>query len=137
MAQNLPRGTPGRVLILLALLTSVVMVSAWRDALQRSRTVRLRYPTAVGDAAFYTPGSGPLRISSPGGVVELRESAGPRLRRADDRMFRVDLNTGYPFPLYTDREKLAADVDPRLYARVAEGEFVRLRPLLAPTVKGP
>ncbi len=137
MAQNLPRGTPGRVLILLALLTSVVMVSAWRDALQRSRTVRLRYPTAVGDAAFYTPGSGPLRIQAEGGIVELRESSGARLKRSDDRMFRVDLDTGYPFPLYTDREKLAADVDPRLYARVAEGEFIRLRPLLAPAPATP
>jgi hypothetical protein len=128
MAQNLPRGTPARVLVLLSLLTGLVTVSVWRDALQRPGHTWVRYPTALGDTGLLKPGQLPVNLETPGGRVVL-SAGGTPLRRGDHRMFRVrtEMEPMLPFTLFTTVENLAATPDPKLYARTAPHEFLKLR----------
>ena len=128
MAQNLPRGTPGRVLVLLTLLTGLVAVSAWRDALRRETDAWVSHPTAVGDGDLLRPEPLPARLMRRGKALSL-QAAGPPSARRDDRMFRVLVGAGaeLPFSLFTAREHLEAEADPKIYARLAPGQFVRLR----------
>jgi hypothetical protein len=53
MAQNTARGTPAKVLLLFALLTGAVAVSAWRDWLRRDDEM-FRVPLAVPLPRLYT-----------------------------------------------------------------------------------
>ncbi len=128
MAQNLPRGTPARVLVLLSLLTGLVTVSVWRDALQRPGNTWVRYPTALGDPGLLKPGQLPVKLDTPGGTVAL-SAGGTPLRRGDHRMFRVrtEMKPMLPFTLFTTVENLAATPDPKLYARTAPHVFLKLR----------
>jgi len=124
MAQNTPRGTPARVLIIFALLTGAVVVSALRDS-RRAESGRIRYPTAVGDTTYYTPGSGPVQISVQGSHFALHEVSGERLQRRDDRMFRVPL--GVPEPrLYATTSSFPEQEVPPLYLKVGDGDYVRM-----------
>lgn len=130
MAQNLPRGTPARLLVLLTLLTGLVAVSAWRDALQRDRAVWVSYPTALGDTAFFQPTRLPLDVEVGGQIVQLTAATGePPVRVQDDRMFRIGpgLSDGLPFQIYTSSEKPGESMDVPLFAHAAPGEFIPLR----------
>ena len=100
MAQNTPRGTPARVLILFALLTGAVVVAAFRDSLTENAD-RISYPTAVGDFTYHTAGTEPPPIPVEGGVLTLREDVTDRLQRRDDRMWRVPLAVSVPRPVQT------------------------------------
>lgn len=133
MAQNLPRGTPARVLVILTLLIGLVVVSAWRDALRRDRDTWVRFPTALGDTGLLQPGHLPVTLDT-GGKTVLLTAGGPGLHRRDDRMFRVltDAGTGLPFTLFTTKESLGTEEDPKLYARTAPHRFQRLRARLGP-----
>lgn len=133
MAQNLPRGTPARVLVLLTLLIGLVVVSAWRDALRRDRDTWVRFPTALGDTGLLKPGQLPVTLTTGGKTVSLT-TGGQALHRRDDRMFRVAAGegTGLPFTLFTSRENLVNDEDPKLYARTAPHLFQRLHARLGP-----
>ncbi|MES2707008.1 MAG: hypothetical protein V4726_10450 [Verrucomicrobiota bacterium] len=139
MAQNIPRGTPARLLVLLTLLTGLVAVSAWRDALQRDRAVWLNYPTALGDTAYFQPALLPVQIRVGERVVQLTAAPEKPLRRRDDRMFRVapGLGEALPFRLYTPQEHPAESGDPPLYARTAPGEFVHLQAGLQENISTP
>ena len=132
MAQNTPRGTPARVLVLLALLMGLVAVSAWRDALQRGAVTWIRHPTALGDTAVYLPGQPPVRLTTGGKAITLTAGAVPFHRR-DDRMFRVTTGFGesLPFTVFSTRETLESESEPRLYARIAPHQFLRLRASMA------
>jgi hypothetical protein len=129
MAQNLPRGTPARLLVLLTLLTGLVAVSAWRDALQRDRAVWVNYPTALGDTAFFRPDRLPLDIEVGGQVVRLTATGEKPMRFRDDRMFRVGpgLSEGLPFQIYTSTENPGDSIDVPLFAHAAPGEFLTLQ----------
>lgn len=129
MAQNLPRGTPARVLVLLTLLTGLVVVSAWRDALQRDRAVWLNYPTALGDDAYCRPDQFPVQVEAEGQVVRLAPADGKVLRLRDDRMFRLGPGPGdsLPFQLYTTVENPGSATDAPLYARTGPGKFIQLQ----------
>ena len=131
MAQNIPRGTPARILVLLALLVGLVAVSAWRDALRRQATTWVRHPTALGDTGFFLPGQPPVRLTTGGKAITLTAGAAPFSRR-DDRMFRVTTGFGesLPFSIFSTREILEAEAEPRLYARLAPNQFLRLRATL-------
>lgn len=133
MAQNLPRGTPARVLVLLTLLIGLVVVSAWRDALRRDRDTWVRFPTALGDTGLLKPSQLPVTLTTGGKTVSLT-IGGQALHRRDDRMFRVAAGegTGLPFTLFTNRENLVSDEDPKLYARTAPHLFQRLHARLGP-----
>jgi hypothetical protein len=124
MAQNSPRGTPARVLIIFSLLAGAVVVSALRDS-RLANSGRVRYPTAVGDISYYTPGSSPLQIAVHGSVFVLNEESGERLRLRDDLMFRVPLAVPEP-RLYTSTSSFREDEVPPLYLKVADGEYVRV-----------
>lgn len=124
MAQNTPRGTPARVIIIFALLAGAVVVSAWRDAL-RGRGGSISYPTAVGDTAFHKPGSPPLQITVSGATFTLNEQNGERLQCRDDRMFRVPLPVPTP-RLYATTKSFPPEEVPPLYLKTAEGEYVRV-----------
>ena len=128
MAQNLPRGTPARVLVLLALLIGLVAVSAWRDALRRGAATWVHHPTALGDTGLILPGQPPVRLTMGGKAITLTTGAAIFNRR-DDRMFRVVTGFGenLPFNVFSTRETLGAEAEPRLYARLAPNQFVRLR----------
>lgn len=134
MAQNLPRGTPARVLVLLTLLTGLVVVSAWRDALGRETNTGVRYPTALGDAGLLLPGQLPAHLQT-GGRHFTITSGGPTFHRRDDRMFRVLTGApeGLPFSLFTTRETLPDEAEPKLYARTAPQQYLRLRASLHPS----
>ncbi len=133
MAQNLPRGTPGRVLVLLALLMGVVVVSAWRDALRREENTWVRHPSALGDTGLMAPGQPPVLLETGGKIFTLTPGSVP-LHRRDDRMFRVMASAGaaLPFSVFTTSETFAAGSDPKLYARTAPHQFLRLRATLQP-----
>lgn len=133
MAQNLPRGTPARVLVLLTLLIGLVVVSAWRDALRRDRDTWVRFPTALGDTGLLKQGHLPVTLTTGGKTVSLT-TGGQTLHRRDDRMFRVTAGegAGLPFTLFTSRENLVNDEDPKLYARTAPHLFQRLHARLGP-----
>lgn len=131
MAQNLYRGTPGRLLVLLALLITVVVVSAWRDALQRPVTGVARYPTAVGDSAFFNPAV-PASVRSGERTLDLLPAADAPETRRDDRMFHLPLETPLPFRLYTGRENPDPATDPPLFAKVAPGRYLRLKVEIRP-----
>jgi len=139
MAQNLPRGTPGRVLVLLAMLTGLVVVSAWRDALRRETLRReaaqrgeghpgIRHPTALGDPGLLGPGQLPVYLQAAGKNYTL-SAGGPIYHRGDDRMFRVltGEQAGFPFTLFSTYETISAETEPRLYARKAPHQYLRLR----------
>ncbi len=126
MAQNTPRGTPARVLILFSLLTGAVMVSALQDA-RREDLFRVTYPTAVGDGDFYRQGEEPPSVEVRGAVVYLLEHGEGKLQRRDDRMFRVPLAAASP-RLYTTSETLPENGTPPLYLKTGEGEFLRVEP---------
>lgn len=138
MAQNTPRGTPARVLVLLALLLGLVAVSAWRDALRREATTWLRHPTALGDTALFLRGQAPARLNS-GGKSILLTAGAATLHRRDDRMFRVTTGLGenLPFSLFTATEHFEAETEPRLYARIAPHQFLRLQATLQDSSQAP
>lgn len=124
MAQNTPRGTPARVLILFALLTGVTVVSALRDS-RRPGLASVSYPTAVGDTDFHRPGDRPLQIAVHGSIFSLHEEADERLHRRDDRMFRVPLAVSVP-RVYTTAESFSGEELPPLYLKAGHGEYVRV-----------
>ena len=141
MAQNIPRGTPARVLVLLTMLVGMVMVSVWRDALQRNKGTWVRYPTALGDTGLLLPGHLPVRLDAGGKIVSLT-AGGPSFHRRDDRMFRVvtGAGAGLAFTLFSSKETLSADAEPKLYARTGPHQYVRLRAKLggtAPSLETP
>jgi len=125
MAQNTARGTPGKVLLLFALLTGAVAVSAWRDWLRRSELERITWPTALGDTSYYQPGSAPVPLTVKGAAYLLEEQPGEKLQRRDDEMFRVPLAVPGP-RLYTISESWPADSVPPLYLKAAPGEYLRV-----------
>ena len=131
MAQNIPRGTPARVLVLLALLLGLVVVSAWRDALRRDAATWLRHPTALGDTGLFLRGQAPVRLNT-GGKTILLTAGAATMHRRDDRMFRVTTGFGenLPFSIFTTTEYFASETEPRLYARIAPHQFLRLRAAL-------
>jgi hypothetical protein len=111
MAQNTARGTPAKVLLLFALLTGAVAVSAWRDWLRRSD--------------YHQAGSEPMKILVKETAYQLEEQPGEKLLRRDDEMFRVPL--AVPLPrLYTISESWPADSVPPLYLKAAPGEYLRV-----------
>ena len=124
MAQNTARGTPARVIILFALLTGAVAVVAWRDS-RSTDALAVRYPTAIGDATYFKPGSGPVPIAIHGTVFSLVEETGERLPRRDDRMWRVPLAVPHP-RLYTTTEFFPEGEVPPLYLKTGPGEFVKV-----------
>ena len=125
MAQNTARGTPARVLLLFALLSGVVVVAAWRDALRRRDIEHVTYPTAVGDTAYYKPGSEPVKITVGDAVFTLQERPAEIRISRDDRMFRVPLAVPVP-RLYTVSETWPAGEIPELYLKTAPGEYQRM-----------
>jgi hypothetical protein len=125
MAQNTARGTPAKVLLLFALLTGAVAVSAWRDWLRRSEIERVTWPTALGDTDYHQAGSEPMKILVKETAYQLEEQPGEKLLRRDDEMFRVPL--AVPLPrLYTISESWPADSVPPLYLKAAPGEYLRV-----------
>src|SRR5688572_12181705 len=124
MAQNTARGTPARILIIFSLLAGAVVVSALRDS-RRAESGSIRYPTAVGDVAWFKPGSGPLQLAVHGAVFSLHEESGERLQRRDDLMFRVPVAVPEP-RLYTTTDSFPENEVPPLYLKVADGEYVRV-----------
>lgn len=132
MAQNIPRGTPGRVLVILALLMGLVVVSAWRDALHREAATWIRHPTALGDPGLFVRGQPPVQLTTGGKTITLTAGTTPFHRR-DDRMFRVTTGFGesLPFSVFSTKETLETEAEPRLYARTGPHQFLRLRAELA------
>lgn len=135
MAQNTPRGTPARVLLLFGLLTGAVVVSSLRDA-RRDDLFRVSYPTAVGDTGYHRPGGEPLSVGIDGTVFQLLEEPADRLSRRDDRMFRVPLAVPEP-RLYTTAESLPPNEVPPLYLKTSDGEYLRVELRAAATRKAP
>ncbi len=125
MSQNTARGTPGKVLLLFALLTGAVAVSAWRDWLRRSEVERVTWPTALGDTDYYQAGAEPIPLAVKGSAYLLEEQPGEKLQRRDDEMFRVPLAVPVP-RLYTISESWPADSVPPLYLKAAPGEYLRV-----------
>lgn len=125
MTRNTARGTPGKVLLLFALLTGVVAVAAWRDSLRRADLERVTWPTAVSDTLFYQPGGEQVKLTAQGGSFFLEEQPGERLQRRDDQMFRVPLAVPVP-RLYTTTESWPQDTVPPLYLKTAHGAYVKV-----------
>ncbi|HEX2746523.1 MAG TPA: hypothetical protein VHM91_00880 [Verrucomicrobiales bacterium] len=124
MAQNIPRGTPARVLIVFALLGGAVAVSTIQDA-RKNELFRVTYPTAVGDDSYYKSGGEPVQITVNGSVFSLHEVAGERILRRDDRVFRVPLSVPVP-RLYTTTDSSPPNEIPPLYLKTADGEYQRV-----------
>lgn len=125
MAQNTARGTPARVLVLFALLTGAVTVTAWRDSLRREELEHIAYPTAVGDTAYYKPGAESVPLTVQGSVFALHELPGETRQSRDDKMFRVPLAVPVP-RLYTPAETWPSGEVPPLYLKTAPGEYQRM-----------
>lgn len=125
MSRNTARGTPAKVLVLFALLTGVVVVSAWRDSLRRADLERVTWPTATGDNSFHQPGGPPLELKTQGSVFILEEETGERLQQRDDFMWRVPLAVPVP-RLYTTTESWPAGEVPPLYLKTAPGEYLKV-----------
>jgi len=115
-------------MVLLTMLIGLVVVSAWRDALRRDANTWVRHPTALGDDGLLLPGHLPVSLQAEGKIFTLT-GGGPVFHRRDDRMFRVATGdqAGFPFTLFTTHESLSAEAEPRLYARKAAHQYVRLR----------
>lgn len=124
MGANTPRGTPARVLILFALLTGLVVVSAYRDS-RNPDAFSVSYPTATGDTACHRPGTDPPPIAVDGIIYNLEESDDDILKRRDDRMWRVPLAVPTP-RLYTPSSTWPAGEIPPLYLKTGEGAFLRV-----------
>ncbi len=133
MPQNTARGTPARVIILFALLTGGVAVLSWREA-QRKEKGAIRYPTAIGDMSYFTPGGDPVAVSIHGSNFSLSEETGELLKRRDDRMWRVPLAVPRP-RLYTTTETFPEGEVPPLYLKTGPGEFVKVELREAATAK--
>ena len=77
------------------------------------------------------PDQPPVQLTTGGKAITLTAGAAPFYRR-DDRMFRVTTGFGesLPFSIFSTRETLEAEAEPRLYARLAPHQFLRLRATL-------
>ena len=127
MASNLPRGTPGRVLLLFGLLAAGVAAVVWRDARQQPRIAAVTHPTACGDATWFQAGSPPPAFELSGQRYLLVPAGGGRFERRDDLMFAVALPVGGGLRVYTPREDFDRKSIPPLYLKSGEGEFVRVK----------
>ena len=127
MASNLPRGTPGRVLLLFGLLAAGVAAVVQRDATRPGQPPAVTHPTACGDATWFPAGSPPPAFELNGQRYLLVPTGGGRFERRDDLMFAVALPVGGGLRVYTPREDFDRMTIPPLYLKSGDGEFVRVK----------
>jgi hypothetical protein len=86
---------------------------------------------ALGDTALMLRGQPPVRLTI-GGKSILLTAGAATLHRRDDRMFRVSTGLGenLPFSIFTTTETFENESEPKLYARIAPHQFLRLRATL-------
>lgn len=121
MAENIPRGTPARILILLALLLAGTAAGLWHDASRRDTLESVHWPTAAGLPAGTVPGDGLVSFA------EKTWTLGPEEPRADEAMFHVRGTAPEEGSVFSPVEgKLPADAP--LFFRVAPGTYRRLVP---------
>lgn len=124
-ARNKPIGTPGRVLVLFALLIAAAAAVVWHNA-RTPGLQQITWPTAVGDTRWYVAGAPPPEFVLERKRYALVPKSDQPIQARDDRMFVV------PFPVeelrvYTDQENYPQDRLPPLFLKMAEGEFLSVR----------
>jgi hypothetical protein len=124
-ARNKAIGTPGRILVLFALLMAAAAAVVWHNARSTSQP-QITWPTAVGDSRWYIAGAPPPEFVLERKRYTLVPKSDQPIQARDDRMFAV------PFPVeelrvYTDQENYPPDRLPPLFLKVAEGEFLSVR----------
>jgi len=137
---NVMRDTPGRLLLVWALLFTFLVLLSWRIHVHRADYDWLEYPTALGDTAYYRP---ELGAELPGGgddrlegnlrfrlgeetLVLYRRLVKPT-RRKDVRMRKVAKEESGAFYVYTDAvPKLDAEgrVKWRFYLKAGEDAYI-------------
>ena len=107
MTGNELRDTPGRIMLLWAVLLVPVLMFAWRVHLDRGQYDWVEYPTALGDQRLYTAMLGENDFFAPNLKFEgfekglYRRTFKPRTR-ADERMRKVALESGGRHFVYVD-----------------------------------
>lgn len=134
MSGNLPRDTPGRMLLLCAVLMLPVVVFAWRAHLGRGEFDWTEYPSALGDRRCYTDAT-PLgendflapNLKFEGHGKGLFRRAFHAVVRDDARMRKVALDSTGRFFVYT--EARAPDgknpaPTPRVYLKAGDNRYI-------------
>ncbi|MBP7950489.1 MAG: hypothetical protein KA004_12610 [Verrucomicrobiales bacterium] len=128
MAENLPRSTPARVLLLFAFLFAGVVAAVWRDGQMRPQLESVVYPTALGDALEVPPTvlAGAVfqawTDADPGGA-SFKATAEPPLKLAPDRLLRAGAAADGAFWLYRPDAKSGRQ---GLFLRMPDGQFLPL-----------
>lgn len=122
MAQNLPRGTPARLLVILTLLVGLVMVSAWRDALQRDGAIWVTFPTALGAVDNVRPDQLPWKLEHSLPPVVVSRVGQGECEFRDEAMFRVlSERLEIPFGIFRAGETGSKE---EYFARVGPGKYL-------------
>lgn len=123
MSANLPRSTPGRLLVLWAGLMTGVLIFSWRVHVNRADYDWCEFPTALEDRDYYQPFSvndayTPM-LKFPGHADGLYRRMMKPVKRSDARMVKVARDdTGKMF-VYADTKEPA-----RFFVKAAEERYL-------------
>ncbi len=115
MAENIPRATPGRLLLLFSLLFLAVAAATWRDAPRRESLDSVDFPTAMGDEELCPPEA----LTIAGGFAArlfgeekdaIWSPTGPEaIEWPEDRLYKVGRDLGDRFYIYQPARGPKAD----------------------------
>jgi hypothetical protein len=124
MPQNTPRGTPGRVVVLFALLSAVVAGLTLQEHRQRARRYTISYPTGMADTRCFRPGNDLPTARFEGTTYQLK--AGKHVTRRDDSVYAVPISLDQNVRLYTDEFLPPEGKVPRFFLKLAPQEYLRV-----------
>lgn len=123
MSANVQRSTPGRFIVVWALLMTVVLLFAWRVHLHRAEYYWNEYPTALGDRDYYTKLSDndfySPALKFPGHEKGLFRRTYKPVSRNDGRMQRSARDASNRVFVYTDAKKPG-----RVFLKVADDRYI-------------
>ena len=123
VAGNVQRSTPGRFLLIWAILMTALLLFAWRVHLHRGEYMWNEYPTALGDREYYTKLSdndyytGALVV--PGSSAGLFRRMEKPVARSDERMLKVARDVSDRVFIYSDPRE-----PKRLFLKVADDRYI-------------
>ena len=123
MSANLPRSTPGRLLVLWAGLMTWVLIFSWRVHVNRVDYDWCEYPTGLGDGDYYQPNTpadyhSPV-LKFPGHPEGLYRRSGKPLVRSDAAMTRLVRDFSGKLFVYSDNKKKAS-----FYVKAADDRYL-------------
>jgi len=126
MAENTPRATSGRVLLLFAFLFAGLAAAVWHDRQNRERLESVTYPTALGDTQDVPAavlGGADFQAWTEADPTEAAYhlAADPAVKLSPDRFLKIGAAADGAFWIYRPDENSGRE---GLYIRAADGRFL-------------